>query len=125
MYKTSILFLFLTSCIVQSPKYTSLDQVMALKVGMTKDEVEKELDLQPYDLKAYTDSTNVFTYVYRTVDRRTLSFYTKKKNGRKAIGKYVQLHVAYSKKNNKAVLIESCSDCPDNLVSTSKVDFFT
>jgi hypothetical protein len=96
---------------------------MSLHVGMTKEQVEKTLDLAPYDVKAYTDSSDVFIYVYRTIDRRTLSFYTKKKNGRKAIGRYVQLYVAYSKKTNKVINIESCGDCNDNLVTTSRVDF--
>ncbi|HVD96952.1 MAG TPA: hypothetical protein VNB90_02030 [Cytophagaceae bacterium] len=118
-----IVFFFFTSCIVQSPQYTSLEQVMSLHVGMTKEQVEKTLDLAPYDVKAYTDSSDVFIYVYRTIDRRTLSFYTKKKNGRKAIGRYVQLYVAYSKKTNKVINIESCGDCNDNLVTTSRVDF--
>ena len=123
MYKIFILiFIFLIpSCIVQSPKYTTLQQVMELKVGMTKDEVEQTLGLQPYDLKAYTDTSHVFTYIYRTIDRRTLSFYTKKKNGRRATGKYVQLHVSYSLKN-EVTKIETCSLCPDNLVTTSTID---
>jgi hypothetical protein len=111
-----------SSCIVQSPKYTSLDNVMSLKTGMSKDKVEEVLGIGPYDLKAHTDSTDVLIYIYRVVDRKTLSFYTKPKNGQKSIGKYVQLEVTYSK-DNKVLAIESCNLCPDNLVSYSKVDF--
>jgi hypothetical protein len=113
--------LLFSSCIVQSPKYTSLEQVMSLHTGMTKTEVEESLKLKPYDLKAVTDSGTTLIYIYRVIDRRTLSFDTKPDNGRKSTGKYVQLQVTYSKEN-KVVNIESCNTCPDNLVTKSRVD---
>jgi outer membrane protein assembly factor BamE (lipoprotein component of BamABCDE complex) len=118
----AFIMLFITSCTVQSPKYTTIDKVMSLKLGMTQFEVEELLGVKPYDLKTYTDTSNVFIYVYRVTDRRTLSFYTKPVNGNKSIGKYVQLNVAYSKQG-KVINIESCSLCPDNLVTVSKIDF--
>ena len=114
--------LLLTSCIIQSPKYAKLSQVMSLQLGMTRELVEEILGVQPYDLKAFTDTTSVFIYVYRVNDRKTLSFNTKPTNGNKRLGKYVQLMIAYSK-DNKAISIESCSLCPDNLVIKDKVDF--
>jgi outer membrane protein assembly factor BamE (lipoprotein component of BamABCDE complex) len=115
-------FLFLPSCIVQSPKYTSLDKAMSLKLGMSKAQVEDILGVQPYNLKAYTDTGNVFIYVYRVTERRTLALYTKPVNGIKTTGKYVQLNVAYSK-DNKVINIESCTLCPDNLVNTQRINF--
>ncbi|MBY0424428.1 MAG: hypothetical protein K2Q22_02225 [Cytophagales bacterium] len=118
---TLLILLFLSSCIVQSPKYTSLNQVMSLKLGMSKAEVEKILDLEPYDLRSYTDTSSVFVYVYRITDRKTLSFDTRKKNGIRSTGKYVQLAVGYSKLDT-VISIESCHLCPDNLVTQSKVD---
>ena len=121
--KFAIIVLFLSSCIVQSPKFTSFEQVLSLELGMTKDQVEERLNLTPYDLKAYTDTSNVFIYVYRTNERRTLNFYTEKKNGRKVRGKYVQLFVTYSNKSNKVLKIESCSECPNDLSHETKVDF--
>src|ERR1035437_8550757 len=120
--KIASMFLFLTSCIVQSPKYATLEQVMSLQVGMSREHVEEILKSKPYDLKAYNDTSNVFIYVYRVTDRRTLSFNTKPINGKEAIGKYEQLAVAYSK-DSKVISIESCSLCPDNLVTTHKIDF--
>lgn len=116
------LLLFLTSCTVQSPKYTTLDKVISLQVGMTKTQVENILDLQPYDLKAFTDSSKTFIYVYRLSTRNTLSFFTKSRNGKEALGRYVQLDVTYSK-DDKVVSVESCRYCPDNLVTKSKIDF--
>ena len=115
-------FFIFTSCIVQSPKYTTLQKVLSLQIGMSKTEVEQILGLTPYDLKAYTDTSSVFIYIYRTTDRKTLSFYTRFTNGRKAIGKYVQLQITYSKKD-KVINIESCNMCPDNLVRVDKINF--
>jgi hypothetical protein len=88
---------------------------------MPKTEVEEILGVKPYDLKAYTDTSSVFIYIYRITDRKTLSFNTKPVNGRKAVGKYVQLEIAYSKKGN-VINIESCNTCPDNLVNINKID---
>jgi hypothetical protein len=120
--KFAIIFLFLSSCIVQSPKYTSLEQVTLLQLGLTKAEVEEKLDLKPYDLKAYTDTSKVFIYVYRVIDRKTLSFNTKPTNGREVRGRYVQLFITYSKED-KVINIESCPQCPDNLMKQTKIDF--
>jgi hypothetical protein len=113
--------LFFSSCIVQSPKYTSLEQAMSLHLGMSKEQVEDSLGIQPYNLKSYNDTSNVFIYVYRLIDRRTIYFNTKPVNGKKATGKYMQLEVAYSM-DDKVINIESCTLCEDNLVTTSKVD---
>ena len=117
---TSVI-LFLCSCVVQSPKYTSLEQVISLKVGMSKGEVEKILGIEPYDLKMYNDTSMVFIYVYRVIDRRTLSFDTKPVNGKKALGKYVQLDIAYSN-DAKVISVETCRKCPNDLTSTSKIN---
>jgi hypothetical protein len=121
--KFAVVVLFFSSCLMQSPKYTSLENVTSLELGMTKAQVEERLNLEPYDLKAYTDTSNIFIYVYRTHERRTLSFYTEEKNGRHALGKYVQLFVTYSKKNNKVIQVESCSECPNDLNRRIKIDY--
>jgi outer membrane protein assembly factor BamE (lipoprotein component of BamABCDE complex) len=118
----ALILLSLPSCIVKSPKYTTLEKVISLQLGMSKAEVEEILGVQPYDLKVHNDTSTVFIYVYRVNDRRTFSFNTKPVNGKKTIGKYVQLAVAYSNKE-KVISIESCNQCSDNLESTSKIDF--
>jgi hypothetical protein len=116
-----VLLLFFNSCIVQSPKYSTLDKVMTLKLGMTKEEVEKTLNLKPYNLHALTDSSTTFIYVYRVKDRKTLYLNTRPTNGRESLGKYTQLAVTYSKKD-KVIYVGSCIDCPDNLENVTKVD---
>jgi hypothetical protein len=107
---------------VQSPKYTSLEKVLSLQLGMSKAQVEDSLGIQPYNLKSYNDTSHVLIYVYRLIDRRTIYFNTKPVNGKKATGKYTQLEVTYSM-DDKVTNIESCTLCADNLVTTSKVDF--
>jgi hypothetical protein len=114
--------LFFTSCIVQSPKYTTLEKVISLQLGMSKAEVEATLNIKPYNLKAYTDSGSVFIYVYRAPDRKTFSIYTKPSNGHKSKGRYVQLEVAYSKKD-KVTGITSCNLCPDYLEIDSVINW--
>jgi len=111
-----------TSCFVQSPKYSTLDKVMSLQLGMSKAQVEDVLGVQPYNLKAYTDTSSIYVYIYRVTDRRTIALTTGPVNGKKSIGKYVQLFIAFSKQD-EVINIESCSLCPDNLVTNSKIDF--
>lgn len=118
----AVVFLFLTSCVVKSPKYTSLTQVMTLEVGMKRAEVEKILQLKPYDVQSKSDTGNVMIYVYRLDDRRTLSFHTKASNGRATQGKYKPLAVTYSK-DSVVLGMESCTLCQDNLTSMTKLDF--
>ncbi len=118
----SIILFFTSSCIVVSPKYTTLEKTMMLKPGMTQHEVEELLGVHPYDIKSASDSLLVLTYVYRVTSRRTLSFNTKAVNGSETPGKYIQLDVTYTN-DNHIVSVESCRICPDNLVTTSKIDF--
>ena len=114
--------LFFSSCILQSPKYTTLAKVTSIELGMSKAEVEEILGIKPYNLKEKTDTSISFIYVYRAMERKTLSIDTRPVNGRETIGKYWQLVVSYSK-SDKVINIESCNECADNLVSLNKVDF--
>jgi hypothetical protein len=118
-----ILFLFfISSCIVQGPRYTRVEKVLTLKLGMTKEEVSKTLNVSPYDLKAITDSTETLIYKYRVTDRRTIPFLMKPNNGTSVTGKYVDLFITFSKEG-KAINIESCSDCEKTDEKRMKIDF--
>lgn len=94
---------------------------MRLQVGMTKVQVENILCLEPYNIKLFTDTSKTFVYVYRMVDRKTLTIHTNTVNGSETLGKYTQLFVSYNT-DDKVVSIESCITCEDDLVSTKKVD---
>jgi hypothetical protein len=99
--------LFLQSCIVSAPKYTHVEQVMQLKTGMSLDTVNRRLGITPYDIDIY-DSTGYRSYVYkyRTTDRKTIPFMLKETNGKRKIGKYMDL-VAYYDSTNIAYRFES------------------
>lgn len=114
--------IFLSSCFVQSPKYAGVEQVLTLKTGMTKEEVSIALGTPPYDMKSVTDSSSQLIYKYRTTDRRTLSFFTKKTNGVKATGKWVDLFVTYDK-NGIVKEITSCSDCEETKVTERRINY--
>ena len=114
--------IFLSSCFVQSPKYAGVEQVLSLKTGMTKEEVSIALGIPPYDIKSVTDSSSQLIYKYRTTDRRTLSIVTKKTNGVKATGKWVDLFVTYDK-DGKITEIRSCSDCEETKVTEKRINY--
>lgn len=99
--------LFIQSCIVSAPKYAHVEQVMELKTGMSVDTVNQRLGVKPYDIDIY-DSTGYrsFIYKYRTSDRKTVPFMLKETNGKKKIGKYMDL-VAYYDSTNIAYRFES------------------
>lgn len=99
--------LFIQSCIVSAPKYTHVEQVMQLKTGMSMDSVNSKLGIEPYDIDIY-DSTGYRSYIYkyRTTDRKTIPFFLKETNGKRKIGKYMDL-VAYYDSTNIAYHFES------------------
>ncbi|MFL5765758.1 MAG: outer membrane protein assembly factor BamE [Bacteroidia bacterium] len=115
-----VLFSF-SSCITQSPKYASVEQVLSLKTGMTKNEISDSLGVPPYDIRWYSDTTTQYIYKYRTTERKTLSFYIRKTNGIKATGKYVDLFITYNTKG-KATEIRSCSECGETKIKENKVN---
>ena len=120
----SIILLFsfvFGSCIVHAPKYTGVEEVLSLKMGMTKEEVSKTLGIPPYDLKTESDSETVYIYKYRTTDRKTLPLLMNKTNGVKAKGKWVDLFVSYGQ-NGLVKDIRSCSDCEKVTVKEKKLD---
>jgi len=97
----------LQSCVVSGPKYTHVEKVMGLSPGMSLDTVNKRLGIGPYDMYAYDSLGNrSFVYKYRTTDRKTVPFLLKETNGRKSLGKYMDL-VAYFDSTDVAYRFES------------------
>lgn len=116
-----LFLLFLSSCVVQAPRYAKVEQVLTLQLGMTKEEVSKTLGISPYDFKSVTDTSEILIYKYRVTDRRTVPFLMKPTNGVSARGKYVDLFITYSKEG-KASFIESCSACEKTDVKKFSID---
>lgn len=122
-YFLFILFaLGMSSCIVHSPMYSTLDKVLELKEGMTKDEVSKILGIPPYNFISLTDSGEcTLLYKYRVKDRATIPFFTSGANGKPVKGKYVNLKVTYDK-TGKLICMESCTECDETIIREKKVD---
>ncbi len=99
--------LFIQSCVVSGPKYTHVENVMELSPGMSLQTVNAKLGIQPYDIYIYDSTGNrSYIYKYRTTDRKTVPFLLKETNGRKSIGKYMDL-VAYYDSVDVAYRFES------------------
>ncbi len=123
-FSVIIISFLLSSCIAHAPKYTNVEEVLQLKVGMTKDEVTKVLGIPPYDLKSISDKETIYIYKYRTTDRNTLPFLMNKTNGVKTKGKWVDLFISYDS-DGKVTNVSSCSDCEVTKVTEKKVNINT
>lgn len=117
-----VISVLMASCLIKAPKYTTVEKVFDLKLGMSKEEISAALNLKPYYLKSLTDTQTVFLYKYRVTDRAVLPFLLKENNGKEIKGKYVNLMVTYNI-YNKAVKIESCNKCDESAIEEKKFDF--
>lgn len=117
-----LLVIFCSSCIVQAPKYTHVEQVLELKPGMSQEEVSQKLGIPPYDIRYKNDSLQVLVYKYRVTDRKTVPLFKKETNGMKVSGAYVDLLVKYDAAG-KMVSFETCSKCSETNEKTTVVDF--
>ena len=110
-----------SSCIIIAPKYTTVEKVFALKLGLTQEQVSESLGIPPYNFKSKTDSETVLLYKFRVRDRATLPFFLKENNGKKILGKYVNLLVTYDKYGYSKKM-ESCNDCDETIIETKKLN---
>lgn len=117
----SVIIFWMTSCVVQAPKYTPVENILDLKLGMSREEVSQLLDIPPYDLKSMDSSGYVLIYKYRVTDRNTIPLFLRPNNGVKARGKWVDLFIAYSPEG-KVVNINSCSECSETEVKERRID---
>ena len=118
---STLLLLGFCSCVVTAPKYSTVDKVYTLKLGMTKDEVSKALDVQPYYLYSMTDSATILLYKYRVTDRATLPLFMGPNNGKTLLGKFVNLLVTYNSKGI-STKIETNTTSDVTTVATNKID---
>jgi hypothetical protein len=117
----AFLLLGFSSCVVTAPRYSTVDKVLTLKLGMTKDDVAQALDVQPYYLYSMTDSATILLYKYRVIDRTTLPILLKQNNGKSVLGKYINLLVTYNSKGLSTKL-ETSTTCDVTTVSTNKLN---
>ena len=121
-----IIFLFLTvlasSCVVQAPKYSPVENIMKLELGMSQEEVTSILKIPPYDMKSKDTTGYVLIYKYRLTDRNTIPLFMGPTNGVKARGKWVDLFISFSREG-KVMAINSCSECGDTEIRERRIDF--
>jgi outer membrane protein assembly factor BamE (lipoprotein component of BamABCDE complex) len=114
--------LLLGGCIVQAPRYSTIEKVLTLELGMTREQVKERLGIPPYDLRALSEAGEpVLIYIYRTTDRRTLPFLMNETNGMNTKGKFVALHV-YFNNQGQVVRLESCSQCDEVKSQRARID---
>jgi hypothetical protein len=116
-----LVFMSLPSCIIHAPKFTSVEKVLAVKLGTTQDEVSTALGIPPYNLILKTDTETVLLYKYRVSDRTTVPFFLKEANGRKKRGKYTNLMVTFDAAG-KAKKLESCNNCDETIIKEERLD---
>lgn len=104
-----VLILITQSCIVTSPKYTTIDKVVQIKIGMSLSELEELLEIPIYDLYLINENDEkTIVYNYRVFDRKVPIKIMTPNNGKKTLGKYDKLIVTLSK-DNKVIKVESTS----------------
>ena len=111
----------MASCIVRAPKYSTVEKVLTLKLGQSKDEVSQILGIPPYNVMSVYDTGTVLLYKFRVTDRSTIPFLMKETNGKKVRGKYVNLLVSFDT-NNRVRYLQTCDDCDKSIVDKKKVD---
>ena len=112
----------LPSCIVQAPKYTTVEKVLTLKLKQTPEEVTQVLGIPPYNFIFANDTETVLLYKYRVRDRITVPFFLRETNGKQVRGRYVNLKVTFNR-GGHSVRMESCDDCDKSIAREKKVDF--
>jgi hypothetical protein len=110
------------SCVVTAPRYTTVEKVFELKLGMSKDSVNQILGTGPYLLKAMNDTGSTYLYKYRVTDRSTVPFFMGATNGHNILGKYVNLLITYDQ-DGKVTNLESCgNECDETVVETKGIN---
>ena len=109
------------SCVVNAPKYTTIEKVLVIQLGMSQDSVSKILGIPPYNFILKTDSETVLLYKFRVSDRTTIPFLLGPANGKKIRGRYVNLLVTYNRAG-LAKKMESCNNCDETIVEEKRLD---
>lgn len=92
------MILLSAGCIVKGPKYTRIEKVMKLENGMSLNEVNKTLEIRPYDLiKIDSAGNRTLMYKYRLTDRRTVPLFLKDTNGKEIRAKFSDLYCTFDK----------------------------
>ncbi len=93
-YLYVLLAITFTSCYVQHPRFTTIDKVEKLKLGLHIDSVSKLLDVKPYDFISLDSSRQkTVLYKYRVKEIRRIPVLMRKTKGVEVDGKWKDLIV--------------------------------
>ena len=112
-----VIAVFFSSCYVQQPKHSSIEQVVNLTIGIDQDSVNAVLGCPPHDLIAKdTSGTSVVLYKYRVKEIKRMPLLMRKNKGVKVDGKWKDLVVTFS----NAGKVVSYETLPEELVTDYK-----
>jgi hypothetical protein len=112
----------LTSCYVQHPRYSKMDQVLLLNPGQTMDTVSKILGTKPYDLVSKKDSgETVYLYKYRREEVKRIPVFMRRNKGIPAEGEFRDLYITFDI-DGKVVEIETREEGRETVVDKKKID---
>jgi len=102
-----------------------VEDVMKLEPGMSFEEVNDTLDLEPYNIKSKDSSGNyTVIYKYRVYDRSTVPFFLKPKNGVEVKGRFVTLLADFDK-HDILTSFYTCTECDGEDVKEKKLNVAT
>lgn len=92
-----VLCLFLSSCYVRHPRFSSIDEVLLIKPGMTQTEVDSIMQTTgPYDIETMSITGEVtYIYKYRVSDIKRLPLLMKRNKGLKTDGRLKDMLITY------------------------------
>ncbi len=107
--------------LVNAPKYTTVEKVFALKLGLTQEEVMLALETPAYNFKLMNTAKPSYFINTGLETRTTLPFILRQNNGKKILSKYVNLVITYDKKGLSKKM-EGCGDCDEAIIETKKLN---
>ena len=110
-----------SSCIVNAPRFTSIEKVLTLQINQTQEEVNQALGIPPYNFIFKSDSETVLLYKFRVTDRTTVPLFLGPTNGKSKRGRYVNLMITYNKAG-RVKKMESCNNCDETIIEEKKLD---
>ncbi len=111
----------LSSCYVTHPRYSTIDEVMQLELGMHLDSANAILQTGPYDLLERTDTSTVYRYKYRLTNVRRVPHAQKRNSGMETDGRFRDLYLSVNL-DNELIVIKTNEEPVNTEVEKKKVD---
>lgn len=116
-----LLISILSSCYVTHPRYSTIDEVMQLELGMHLDSANVILQTGPYDLVDITDTSTTYRYKYRLTNVRRVPHAQKRNSGMETDGRFRDLYLSVNT-DNELIAIKTNEEPVNTEVEKKKVD---